>query len=90
MKAIGTKMSEIALFQLSQVIILALFGIIVGDRLAIALSYVLPAQMPFVINWQNIILVSFVFLVIAMISSALSIVKVAKIDPVEVINGGGE
>ncbi|MBW1569615.1 ABC transporter permease, partial [Streptococcus sp. SPC0] len=42
------------------------------------------------INWQNIILVSFVFLVIAMISSALSIVKVAKIDPVEVINGGGE
>ncbi|MCC9903432.1 ABC transporter permease, partial [Streptococcus agalactiae] len=90
MKAIGTKMSEIALFQLSQVIILALFGIIVGDGLAIALSYVLPAQMPFVINWQNIILVSFVFLVIAMISSALSIVKVAKIDPVEVINGGGE
>ncbi|HGD0345941.1 TPA: ABC transporter permease [Streptococcus agalactiae] len=90
MKAIGTKMSEIALFQLSQVIILALFGIIVGDGLAISLSYVLPDQMPFVINWQNIILVSFVFLVIAMISSALSIVKVAKIDPVEVINGGGE
>lgn len=90
MKAIGMSMAEISSFQLAQILLLALMGILVGDGLAYALSLVLPVSMPFVLNVENIALVSLAFLVIALLSSGLSILKVAKIDAVEVINGGEE
>ena len=89
MKAIGMSMAEISCFQLAQ-ILLALMGILVGDGLAYTLSLVLPVSMPFILNVENIALVSLAFLVIALLSSGLSILKVAKIDAVEVINGGEE
>lgn len=90
MKAIGMKMSEIARFQLAQVTLLALIGIIIGDGLAFGLSKVLPVSMPFFLKVPNVLLVSGAFLIIALLSSVLSILKVAKIDPIEVINGGAE
>ncbi|MBY5035238.1 ABC transporter permease [Streptococcus gallolyticus] len=90
MKAIGMSMFEIGRFQLAQILFLALLGILVGDGLAYALSLALPVSMPFVLNFVHIAWVSLAFLVIALLSSGLSILKVAKIDPVEVINGGEE
>ncbi|CRH92656.1 FtsX-like permease family [Chlamydia trachomatis] len=90
MKAIGMSMAEISCFQLAQILLLALMGILVGDGLAYTLSLVLPVSMPFILNVENIALVSLAFLVIALLSSGLSILKVAKIDAVEVINGGEE
>lgn len=85
LKAIGMKMSEIAGILLAQMLFLAIVGVMVGNALALGLAALLPASMPFYIEGADVTLVSVVFVVIAVASSLLSIVKVAKVDPIIMI-----
>ncbi len=88
MKAIGMKMSEIARIQLAQSVILSIFGVIVGDGLAYVISLFLPVSMPFYLKFENLAGVSLAFIAICLGASIFSILKVSKIDPIEIVNGG--
>ncbi|MGT2933486.1 ABC transporter permease [Streptococcus catagoni] len=90
LKAIGMSMGQISRIQLSQISLLAIFGVMTGLILASVLARFLPAAMPFYLRAENVLTVSLSFVVISIICGALSLLKIRKVDPVEVIGGNGE
>lgn len=88
MKALGMGMGKIAYQQLSQVTLLALFGVLIGDLLAIGMASILPVKMPFYLNVPDVLLLSLVFVVVTILASLLSVSRIAKVDPLMIINGG--
>lgn len=54
------------------------------------MASILPVKMPFYLQWQNMGIISLVFVVVTVLSSLVSIHRVSRIDPVEIINGGEE
>lgn len=87
MKAIGMEMKEITAMIISQVAILACSGLLIGNLLAFGMAKFLPASMPFYMEAASAIVVSAVFMMISVICSLFSAVKVAKVDPVITIGG---
>lgn len=90
LKAIGMSMGEITRIQLSQVGILSIIGIGIGLGLALALTPFLPVSMPFYMKTEDNAVISVSFIVISIICGALSLLKIKKVDPIEVIGGNGE
>ena len=90
LKAIGMSMGEITRIQLSQVGILSIIGIGIGLGLALALTPFLPVSMPFYMKAEDNAVISVSFIVISIICGALSLLKIKKVDPIEVIGGNGE
>lgn len=90
LKAIGMSMGEITRIQLSQVGILSIIGIGIGLSLALALTPFLPVSMPFYMKAEDNAVISVSFIVISIICGALSLLKIKKVDPIEVIGGNGE
>ncbi len=87
LKAIGMRMQEITHMITSQVLILALFGVIIGNILAFAMASMLPNSMPFHLEIPIVIVISIVFILITLVTSLISIRKVAKVDPIVIIGG---
>ena len=87
MKAIGMKNSEIAMVIVEQVAILSFIGTVCGVLLAYALSLVLPAALPFFFNISDAVIIAVVFMIISILGSLLSVIKVAKVDPLITIGG---
>lgn len=90
LKAIGMSMTQITVIQLSQISLLALFGVISGLSLATLLAQLLPASMPFYMTFESSFLVSIAFILMAIACGALSLLKIRKVDPLTVIGGNGE
>ena len=90
LKAIGMSLGEITRIQLSQVGFLSIIGIGIGLGLALALTPFLPVSMPFYMKAEDNAVISVSFIVISIICGALSLLKIKKVDPIEVIGGNGE
>lgn len=88
LKAIGSSNSSIAINQVLQILILAGFGILIGNGLAYGIANILPSKMPFFLEPNRSLIVSMAFLGISLISSSLSVRAATKIDPIITINGG--
>lgn len=80
-------MSTLAVSLTSQVFILSVISMIIGNILTFSLASVLPASMPFVLGYKDGALVSLLFIAIALLSSLFSIRKVRKIDAISAIGG---
>lgn len=87
MKAIGMKNSEIAATIVQQISILAFIGTACGVLLAYGLSLVLPSAMPFYFNLKDAVIIAVAFIIISVLGSLLSVLKVAKVDPLITIGG---
>jgi putative ABC transport system permease protein len=87
LKAIGMKMSELTSYIMSQVLILSLIGVIIGNLLSIGMASMLPSSMPFFLETPMVIIISIVFIVISLFTSLISVRKVAKVDPMVIIGG---
>lgn len=88
LKALGMGMGNLAGQQLFQVFILALVGVLVGDALTLGLASVLPVKMPFYLNVADMGILSVTFIAVTVVASLLSVSRIAKIDPIDIINGG--
>ncbi|WP_161979282.1 ABC transporter permease [Streptococcus sp. S784/96/1] len=88
LKALGMGMGSLAAQQLFQVFILALVGVLVGDALTLGLASVLPVKMPFYLNLSDMGILSVTFITVTVVASLLSVSRIAKIDPIDIINGG--
>lgn len=88
LKALGMGMGNLAGQQLFQVFILALVGVLVGDALTLGLASVLPVKMPFYLNVSDMGILSVTFIAVTVVASLLSVSRIAKIDPIDIINGG--
>ncbi|NLZ33777.1 MAG: ABC transporter permease, partial [Clostridiales bacterium] len=87
LKAIGMKMSELAAYIIHQVLILSMIGVLIGNGLAIGMASMLPSSMPFNLEISSVIIISIVFMVICLLTSLVSIKRVAKVDPIVIIGG---
>ena len=87
LKAIGMKMTELTRYIMSQVLILSLIGVCIGNLFALGMASILPSSMPFALKIPSVVMVSIVFVMISVLTSLVSIRKVAKVDPIVIIGG---
>lgn len=87
LKALGSKMSTLASSLTSQVFMLSVISMVIGNILTFSLASMLPASMPFVLSSRDAALVSILFIVIALLSSLFSIKKIRKVDAISAIGG---
>ncbi|WP_318765456.1 ABC transporter permease [Lactiplantibacillus carotarum] len=85
LKVQGIGTNHIIAALLSQSIVMALIGIGVGLLITVGLAQIMPAGLPFVINWTDFGIYSAALLGAAVVGALLSWRTVAKIDPVVAI-----
>ncbi|MCD2255885.1 ABC transporter permease [Lactobacillus sp. CC-MHH1034] len=87
LKAIGTSTSYLARNLIYEIGLITLGAIAIGSLVIFGLSYVMPSGMPFIMGGSTIAFTAGIFIVVAVISSLVSLVKIAKVDPVSAIGG---
>lgn len=87
MKSLGIHMGQITGMIVSQVCIVACVGAIISNALNFAMACALPQSMPYYMRAFDACGVSVAFIVISVISSLLSVIRVSKVDPMTVIGG---
>lgn len=85
LKAIGTSMSYLTCTLVCQIFLLALVGIALGAALSFGIAAIIPATVPFLLDSGRITLFGAVMLTVALIGSLLSLIRIAKVDPLTAI-----
>lgn len=83
MKAIGASSGFLAKTIVSQVAVVALIGILVGVGLTYLTALVFPEGMPFLLDPVIVFTYAFILLAVSILSSLISVRKIAKIDPLQ-------
>ncbi|HHT7173415.1 TPA: ABC transporter permease [Bacillus cereus] len=81
MKAIGASNRFISKAIVAQVLILSVFGILVGVGLTFLTALSFPKGMPFNLDGKLVVLYAVTLLVISLLSSLVSVRQITKIDP---------
>ena len=87
LKALGAEMKMLTGMIIFQVLLLAGGSMIVGNILTFAMAEMLPSSMPFSLKGSSAIIISLAFVVISIFCSLISLLKVAKVDPLITIGG---
>ncbi|WP_034564464.1 ABC transporter permease [Carnobacterium gallinarum] len=87
LKALGAKTSYLAKSLLTQIGLLSILSLIIGNGLTYGVAAILPESMPFKLSPLTAVLSSLLFLAVTLIGSVLSLYKVAKVDAIEAIGG---
>ncbi|MCB2288501.1 ABC transporter permease [Clostridium sp. CS001] len=87
LKALGADMKMLSGMVIFQVLLLAGGSMIIGNILTFIMAGMLPSSMPFSLKGPSAILISLAFVVISVLCSLISLVKVAKVDPLITIGG---
>ncbi len=85
MKAQGISSRYISFSVIAQTFLLAACGVLAGVLVTVGTSLVLPASVPFQINWLFYLILSMLMIVIAMIGAFFSVRTIVKIDPLKAI-----
>lgn len=89
MKAIGTKTVYLAKTLLSQVILLGVAGVIIGMGIAFVVELFIGGTVPFTLELEQFLLYGGILLAVAVIGTLLSLLRVARVDPLDAINNAG-
>lgn len=87
LKAIGMRMSEINQILITQILLLASFGVVIGNLLAFVMALFLPDSMPFYLQYKDAGILSLVFIGISLLFGLFSTRQIAKVDPLTTIGG---
>lgn len=90
LKAIGMRMRAITYIQISQLTIISLIGVTIGLGLAALTAPFLPSSVPSVMTLSDTVTIAVSFVVTSILCGALSLLKIKKVDPIDVIGGNGE
>jgi len=89
MKAIGTGTGYLARTLITQVLALAVIGVLVGISIADTLALIIGNAIPYSISTQRMALFGSVLLLVAVGGTALSLARIARVDPLDAINKAG-
>jgi putative ABC transport system permease protein len=89
MKAIGTKTSYLAKTLLLQVALLGAVGIVIGIALSYMTDLLIAGAVPFALQWESMALYGGILLVVGMGGTLLSLIRIARVDPLDAINKVG-
>lgn len=87
MKAQGIGTKYLVRSILAQALIVGVFGVVVAIVLSGLTSLVLPAAMPFTVNWMQWGIYSVILVIVAMLGGLFSVRTVTKVDPITAIGG---
>ncbi|WP_165006949.1 MULTISPECIES: ABC transporter permease [unclassified Enterococcus] len=87
MKAQGVRNSFLAKSLIGQSFLVGFAGVVLAVCMAYLTSWILPAAMPFAVNWPQWVIYSGGLIIIAMIGGVFSIRTIAKVDPITAIGG---
>ncbi|MCM1039706.1 MAG: ABC transporter permease [Roseburia sp.] len=90
MKAIGVEMKLLAGMAAGQVCMIAVFGALLAAVLTYGMAAALPQAMPFYLKNENVCILLVVFILVSIASSLISMLNIAKVDPMKVIGGADE
>jgi putative ABC transport system permease protein len=85
MKAIGASNRFLSKAIVSQVFVLSMTSIVVGVLLTYGTAAIMPKGMPFKLEPGLVVSYSVILLIIAMLSSLVSVRKITKIDPLKAL-----
>ncbi|MDU1490595.1 MAG: ABC transporter permease [Staphylococcus epidermidis] len=88
LKAIGITTKHLLASLIIQISMITFIGVAIAEVVILLISKILPVSMPFHIDMHNIIIVLVVFMIVGLIGTSLSFIKLIKIDPIEAIGGG--
>jgi putative ABC transport system permease protein len=80
LKALGASLRFLAWDLIAQVAILTIVGVIVGAALANGIASFIPVDVPFALSNRLIALYGIVLVIVSLVSSVLSLVRMARID----------
>lgn len=89
MKAIGTGTGYLARTLITQVLALAMVGVLIGISIADTLALIIGNAVPYSISTQRMALFGSVLLLVAVGGTALSLARIARVDPLDAINKAG-
>lgn len=89
MKAIGTGTAYLARTLVAQVFVLALVGVLLGISIADTLDLIIGNTVPYSVTTQRMGLFGGVLLLVAILGTVLSLVRIARVDPLDAINKAG-
>ena len=89
MKAIGTRTSYIAWNLIVQVLLLGLVGVALGSTIAWLISLAIGGAVPFALSAAQILQFGAILLAVAALGTLLSLLRVARVDPLDAINKAG-
>lgn len=89
MKAIGTKTAYLAKTLLLQVAILGAVGIVIGIAISCIVDLLINGAVPFSLQWESMALYGGILLIVGMLGTLLSLVRIARVDPLDAINNAG-
>ncbi|MGR3741231.1 ABC transporter permease [Companilactobacillus sp. DQM5] len=87
LRALGTSTKYLSFSLISQVSIITILALIISDILILVMKASLPTSMPFELNSLTLIGTNLLFIIISIISTSLSLVKITKVDPISAIGG---
>lgn len=87
LKALGTSTGYLARHLIYEIGLITIASVIIGLVAVKALSMAIGASLPFILTTQTMVATGALFLLIAIVSSLVSLVKIAKVDPVSAIGG---
>ncbi len=87
LKAIGTSMKTISAMIFWQVLIISGCSVLIGDLLTFGMAAMMPAKMPFALTVLEACFISALFVIISVVSSLFTLIKVSKVDPIIAIGG---
>lgn len=88
LKAIGITTKHLLTSLILQISMITFIGVAIAEVVILLTSQILPVSMPFHIDMHNIIIVLVIFMIVGLIGTSLSFIKLIKIDPIEAIGGG--
>lgn len=89
MKAIGTETSYLARNMIAQVFLLAAVGVLLGISVADTIALLIGTAVPYSISGQRMLVFGSLLLLVAVGGTALSLVRIARVDPLDAINKAG-
>lgn len=87
MKALGMRNLEITKILVTQILILAIIGVIIANIIAYGAALMLPPTLPYFVKYGELAIIIFAFIIISILSGLISIAKIAKVDPLITIGG---
>lgn len=88
LKAIGASSSQLIASLLTQTIVVTVVAYVVGGLMALLLAIVIPAEVPLTLTRSRALFVGAGVLVAALVGGAISLRRIARIDPSSAIGTG--
>lgn len=89
MKAIGTKTGYLARNLITQVLVLALVGVLLGISIADTAYLLVGNAVPYDISTERMLLFGSILLLVAVAGTVLSLMRISRVDPLDAINKAG-